>query len=320
MWKCVNLRLLRKTLTQEYSTKSKSKSRREGLRRKVSVLKQDLDKFPVIEFNRSKPTDRRVYVWGEAVTGACGVNESLQSQKLAKQVRCPTRLPFAERFDVIDIAAGYGYTLFACKPEKDGTSLFGCGLNTDSQLGYHRHGGETNRPIELLIYPAPVPLPSGQNDDNKEIKKVAAGRAHSIALSKSNILYTFGNNSYGQCGRGIVEGEVFHSSQMVHHVDVKTIIGDDDNVKDIVCGLDHSLLLTEKGNVYTCGWNGDGQLGLGHFNSTDHWCQVLGDIKNEKITKVASKFDCVLALNGKQQRINFKGATFLTNFLKILLF
>lgn len=28
-------------------------------------------------------------------------------------------------------------------------------------------------------------------------------------------------------------------------------------------GLSHTLLLSDSGDVYSCGWNGDGQLGLG---------------------------------------------------------
>lgn len=45
-------------------------------------------------------------------------------------------------FDVIDIAAGYGFTLFACKPREDDVTLFCCKcckLNTVAQLGY-QHG------------------------------------------------------------------------------------------------------------------------------------------------------------------------------------
>lgn len=292
----MNLKFIQKASCRQYAN---NKSYKERISARISVLKQDLNKFPVHEFMRSKPTDRRVYVWGEAVTGACGINESKDTQKWAKTVRYPTRLPFAERFDVKDIATGYGFTLFACKPEKDkDTTLFGSGLNTDAQLGYQKHGGKLNKPMELMFYPAPIELPKRRDDESMQIKRVAAGRAHSIALSESDVLFTLGNNSYGQCGRPIVENEQFHSSQFVHRIEGKSIFGDDEKVKDIVCGLDHSLLLTQNGKVFSCGWSADGQTGLGHFNSTDRWCQVLGDIENEKIVKLATKFDCVLALNG----------------------
>lgn len=296
MWKCINLCFIHRASVRFYSKKLDRQ-----MRKRLSILKQDVNKFPQYEFYRSKPRDRRVYVWGEATTGACGINESLDTQKYAKEVKFPTRLPFAERFDVIDIAAGYGFTLFACKPQRDDATLFGCGLNTDAQLGYQRHGGETNRPMELMIYPAPITLPKRYDMEDMRILKVAAGRAHSMALSASDVLFTLGNNAYGQCGRSIVENETFHSSQLVHRIEGKSIFGEDSNdkIKDIVCGLDHSLLLTESGKVFSCGWSADGQTGLGHFDSAERWCRVRGDIEHEKIVKIATKFDCVLALNGE---------------------
>lgn len=286
-------------LFQTYTHKIRGQKKK--IQKKLSVLRQDTEDMPTYEYNRSKPTDRRVYVWGMAQTGALGFNQSLREQKLAKIVRYPTRLPFAERFQVIDVAAGYGFTLYACKPERDEITLFGCGLNTDSQLGYHKLGGKTNRPLEALIYPAPIQLPKSHDNENINIVKCAAGRAHSIVLSEEGVMFLFGNNSFGQCARQIVEDEEYFANQTINRIETNSICGGNDKVKDIVCGLDHSLILTENGQVFSCGWGADGQTGLGHFNSTDYWCQINGDIKNEKIIKIACKYDCVLALNG-----NFK--------------
>lgn len=53
--------------------------------------------------------------------------------------------------------------------------------------------------------------------------------------------------------------------------------------------------------MYSCGWGADGQTGLGHYKSQEFPAKVEGDIKNEKIVKISSRSDCVLALNGKNQ-------------------
>lgn len=271
------------------------------IQERISKMAHSLDEnCPEYKFNRSKASDRRVYVWGQAQTGALGINDSLADQKIARIVRNPTRLPFGERFDVVDIAAGYGFTLFAVKPELDEKTLMGCGLNTDAQLGYQKLGGKYNKPMELMIYPAPITLPVIGADENMNIKKVAAGRAHSIALSESGILYLLGNNAFGQCARSVIENEDYSVSETINRVDPKDLIGINDAVKDILCGLDHSLFLTENGKVFSCGWGADGQTGLGHYKSVDQWSNVEGDIKNEKIVKVACKYDCALALNGKR--------------------
>lgn len=293
MWKNT-LQILQNVLVKHYGKKVDKR-----LKEKLNVMAHTENKpKDLFTFNRSKPTDRRIYVWGMAQTGALGLNQTLHDQKMAKIAHHPTRQSFAERFDVLDIAAGYGFTLFACKPQFDEITLFGCGLNTDSQLGYQRLGGEMNKPMELMIYPAPIALPKKNDNENLNIKKVAAGRAHSIALSEDGILYLLGNNSFGQCARQIVENENYYANKTINRIDPRRLIGNDDAVKDIVCGLDHSLFVTEKGKVFSCGWSADGQTGLGHFNSTCEWCEVEGDIKHEKIVKVASKYDCVLALNG----------------------
>ena len=54
--------------------------------------------------------------------------------KNAAFVQHPTRLHFAETENIIDMACGYGFSAFAVK-RTDDYSLFGTGINTDSQLG-----------------------------------------------------------------------------------------------------------------------------------------------------------------------------------------
>lgn len=175
MWKKLKLPYFQVNSIRQYSTEYGKKR----IKRKLSVFGQDHEKFPVYEYNRSEPTDRRVYGWGMAETGALGIHKKLKDQRKANSVKYPTRLPFGEQFDVIDCAAGYGFTLFACKPQSDGISLFGTGLNTDSQIGFHKLGGQFHKPMEELVYPAPIALPKINDDENVHIVKCAAGRAHS---------------------------------------------------------------------------------------------------------------------------------------------
>ena len=39
-------------------------------------------------------------------------------------------------------------------------------------------------------------------------------------------------------------------------------------VKDIACGWRHSILVSDKGQIYTFGWNQYGQLGTGDSRYT----------------------------------------------------
>lgn len=104
-------------------------------------------------------------------------------------------MQFAEKHSVVDVACGYGFSVFAVKDEDD-YSLYGTGINMDSQIGFHKHGGETNKPIELLIHPAPVHLPKIRNTEKIQIVKCAAGRAHTIALSDIGTAFMMGKYNF----------------------------------------------------------------------------------------------------------------------------
>lgn len=274
-----------KCITAKYSSKNK-------LHVKRRVLIQDQEQLPLYKFKTSKSTDRRLYVWGHAETGALGLNKSLKKhgERQTAIVQHPTRHPFGEKFDIISACCGYGYSIFAIK-QMDGVSLFGTGINTDSQLGYQKHRGITNKPIELVILPAPIDVGHGV-----QIMNCAAGRAHTIVLAENGDLFSFGNNAYGQCGRPIIEDENYLGSSLIYQIKSipEPIIG-------LECGQDHSMFITESGKIYSCGWGSDGQTGLGHYKMIDRPTLVEGDIKNENIIKLSCSSDCVLALNDKGQ-------------------
>lgn len=54
------------------------------------------------------------------------------------------------------IAAGYGFTVASIKTDQQ-HKVFGTGINTDSQIGYH--APRIGHPLELLLSPAPIYLP-----------------------------------------------------------------------------------------------------------------------------------------------------------------
>lgn len=70
-------------------------------------------------------------------------------------------------------------------------------------------------------------------------------------------VFTIGNNAFGQCGRPIIDGESYHGSRTVHTIERSDIV-------KVVCGHDHTLLLTNEGRVLSCGLGTDGQTGRCH--------------------------------------------------------
>lgn len=251
--------------------------------------------FIEVKFKTPRPEDRRIYAWGLAETGALGVHKNLKKHKSMEClfVQHPTRIQFAELFDVTSIACGYGFSLYTVKQDKKGVSLFGTGINTDSQLGLQRN--KYRHTLERITYPIPMEIKHPLTQEAVVIEKCAAGRAHSLLVSDQGEVFTLGNNSYGQCARPIIKDEDYLANGTVHFMSKI----DGESVKEVFCGQDHSLFLTTTGRVFACGWGADGQTGLEHFKTVHEPTEVRGDIKGENIVKISCKSDTNLALNDK---------------------
>lgn len=129
------------------------------------------------------------------------------------------------------VACGFGFSAFAVNSDTD-IKLFGTGLNTDSQIGYHSI--LQDKPMEIIFYPQPIYLPF-KNPQKSKIRKVAAGRAHLVVLTDEG-LFLFGNNAYGQCARKIIQHEKYMGSKIINRVEKI----DGKEVVDITCGQDHT--------------------------------------------------------------------------------
>ena len=242
---------------------------------------------------RKMNKNNRVYLWGNGELGALGQLGFLHP-KARKTSVTSMRRPFVNSLsnfcNVRSVACGYGFTLFLTDHKEK--YLFGTGLNDSGQLGYQRRrtpeGRETGGPLEVLIVPSALQLPLSAGE---RVRGLACGRAHSLALTSTGRVLGWGNNGYGQCGRPVLEEEDYLASRAVHD------LGLEGRAVSVVAGQDHSLVVTEEGEVWGCGWGADGQTGLGHYRNTDRLTRLGGDIKGERIVKLSCAADCVLALS-----------------------
>jgi len=91
---------------------------------------------------------------------------------------------------------------------------------------------------------------------DKSFVAIAAGDWHSLALSDTGELWTWGSNTFGQLGIGDTNNQL----QPVKVTMDKRFVA-------IAAGAIHSLALSDTGELWTWGSNGDGQLGIGHTNN-----------------------------------------------------
>lgn len=263
---------------------------------KKKLEKRKFKEETIIQYigDNSERADR-TYAWGCASTGALGIKSYLRPEKGQKTMLSmghPVRVKFMDRANlkVTKVGCGYGFTVFVTSSFR-GNRLYGTGINTDSQLGYHEMPKNSGRILDYIIEPAHIDLPLNHPDSTKIIQ-VACGRAHTLILTDKEGVFTLGNNAYGQCGRHIVEGEIYAHNPRVHKITEVPI-----NVTKVVCGHDHSFLLTPDGEVYSCGLGCDGQTGLGHYQTQSTPTKINGAIKGVNIVQIASTGDCVLAVS-----------------------
>lgn len=169
-------------------------------------------------------------------------------------------------------------------------------MNTHSQIGVHE---ETDKSyLKYLIQPSLIDLPF-ENKSKLRILDLSCGRAHSLVLTNMGLV-SFGSNSYGQCGRPIVQNEDYFGNMAVVQNVTKYVVDQlepNDCIVSVNAGQDHTCLLTKNGRVLTCGWSADGQLGQEIYTVSPTPKLVNGAIKGVKIRKLATKGDFVLALS-----------------------
>uniref|UniRef100_H0XSC7 RCC1-like G exchanging factor-like protein n=2 Tax=Otolemur garnettii TaxID=30611 RepID=H0XSC7_OTOGA len=270
----------------------------QGSRSRREAAEAEADK-PVFQYVGERAARvSRIFVWGFTFSGALGIptfvlpGSGPKSRAGSRSYRRIQIVPYRLELDekISSAACGYGFTLLSSKT-KDVTKVWGMGLNKDSQLGFQRSRKDKTRGYEYVLEPSPIPLPLDRPQETR-VLQVSCGRAHSLVLTDSEGVFSMGNNSYGQCGRKVVEDEIYSESHKIHRMQ-----DFDGQVVQVACGQDHSLFLTDKGEVYSCGWGADGQTGLGHYNITSVPTKLQGDLAGVNIVQVATYGDCCLAVS-----------------------
>ncbi len=110
------------------------------------------------------------------------------------------------------------------------------------------------------------------------IKKVTTGSRHSIILGDNNKLYAFGDNSENQCAGNCAN----------YHQPTKVKFLGKDKIVDVYAGYNHSVALTDKGDVFTWGDTSSGKLGYITGLSTQSIPKVIPYLKCKNISLIST--------------------------------
>lgn len=196
----------------------------------------------------------QLYAWGANNKGQLGVG-SVSLTGVAPQA-------VAGMTGVTAIAAGNDFSLIV----KDG-KVFAAGDNSRYQLTESTVDGSTGDPVDSSSIFVQINLPG-----NVAVSAVAAGSGHCLALGVDGSVYSWGFNFMGQAGLGTTTVVITAPAKIAAPTSVKMVRA----------GANHSLIVTNAGELYIFGDNLFGQLG----NSTT--TNLTSPVRNSFFSAVSS--------------------------------
>jgi len=186
-----------------------------------------------------------VYGWGYNNYGQLGSKDATARNKPYK-----TGLT-----DIKEVSSGEGFVLALAN---DGT-VFGTGRNSEGQLGI-ANSSDTMEWKKMK-----------DTDGNTEltgVKKVYAGRYHTLILKNNGEVYSVGYNNNGQLANGSTAAKNVIAPMTNQEGAAIT------NGKIIATGAHESAVVTENGELYTCGYNGYSQLAVRNVTQQNRLTKV----------------------------------------------
>ncbi|KAF6371812.1 HECT and RLD domain containing E3 ubiquitin protein ligase family member 6 [Rhinolophus ferrumequinum] len=201
----------------------------------------------------------RVFAWGAGSEGQLGIEE------FKEIVFTPKKIKTLAGIKIIQVSCGSYHSLAL----SEDAQVFSWGKNSHGQLGLGKDSPSQASPQRVMSLQG-IPL-----------TQVAAGGAHSFALSLSGASFGWGSNNAGQLALSGKNALAMQSYKPRSIGALKSL-----DVIYISCGYEHTAVLTQDGKVFTFGDNSYGQLG--HSPTSEK--RVPQHV--ERIEGLVSQIDC----------------------------
>ncbi|XP_054555372.1 secretion-regulating guanine nucleotide exchange factor isoform X4 [Talpa occidentalis] len=117
------------------------------------------------------------------------------------------------------------------------------------------------------------------------VKRITGGGGHSAVVTDGGSLFVCGLNKDGQLGLG-------HTDDVLYFTPCTSLLGC--SIQQVACGWDFTIILTEHGQVLSCGSNSFGQLGVSHGPRRCMVPQAI-ELLREKVVSIAAGLRHALA-------------------------
>ncbi|XP_028771495.1 ultraviolet-B receptor UVR8-like [Neltuma alba] len=169
--------------------------------------------------------------WGRGEDGQLGHGD-------AEDRLFPTQLSSLDGQEIVSVTCGADHTIAYSESR---TEVFSWGWGDFGRLG---HGNSSD-----LFTPLPIKALQGLR-----IKQIACGDSHCLAVTMEGEVQSWGRNQNGQLGLGTAEDSLVPQK-------IQTFQGVP--IKMVAAGAEHSVAVTEHGELFGWGWGRYGNLGLG---------------------------------------------------------
>lgn len=197
---------------------------------------------------------------GRNNTGRLGLGENA-----AAWVLHLTPVPAMAKHQVVQISASVSSFASSCSLIDEHTimrtatgQVFVCGTGLDGQLGLGPHTQNSPTPTRIQI---------GNDEDENKAIAITTGKSHTVIATEDGNLFTCGAAG-PWLGLKDEPDNVYYprlvENMRNHEDDDEDEVWDkvENKVTSVAAGDYHTVILTEKGRVFTCGQNEPGQLGI----------------------------------------------------------
>jgi len=210
------------------------------------------------EFHKIALTiDGKIYCWGHGVLGN-GSKSNFNNK--------PELNSYLKDKQIIDVKCGDEHTLVLA----NNNEVFGWGRNKFGQVG--------NGSFDDVL----VPIQVNKFLDEK-VKGISCGSHHSMMLTESGHVYSWGDNLYGQLGMKIG----MKSSNIPKQIKLRGV-----KIAKISCGSNHSLLLSSDSHIYALAeYKFTGYLNKCDLNYVEYNRKILDTLRQIYVYKLSGTYN-----------------------------
>ncbi|MCF7924822.1 MAG: hypothetical protein K9L64_06955, partial [Candidatus Izimaplasma sp.] len=215
----------------------------------LTVGESIIDFASSYDFSSATTSEGRLFTWGENGYGQLGDGTQTPYTPHSNPIEITNQLNLSTEETVIKVSLGYTHSSIITSKGK----LFSWGYNDYGQLG------------DGTVTPQSSPIEIGYNILNinqnnlpiyQEIIQVSLGNSFSSAITSEGMLFTWGENSYGQLGDGTTI-----SKSTPTEITSQFGLFPGETISQISLGDSFAIAITSEDRLFSWGYNGFGQLG-----------------------------------------------------------